>query len=221
MSKHLERDLSHLSDRISSLGNMVIESATKVITMLQNFDLVLADEILLAEKRINEIEVEIEEECLKVMALHQPVAIDLRFLIVVLKVNNDLERMADQLVNIAERVKFIFDKKRVVADLDFNRMGEISSTMVKLSVRALVEQDAGLAKEVLAMDDELDELHARSYQTLQKVMSEDPDIIGPAVSYLTISNNLERLGDLATNVAEEIIFMIEGEVIRHSDGERL
>ncbi len=221
MSKHLERDLSQLSDRISTLGNMVIDSATKVITMLQNFDLVLADEILAAEQRINDMEVEIEEECLKVMALHQPVATDLRFLIVVLKVNNDLERMADQVVNIAERIRFIFDKKRVVADLDFDRMGEISSTMVRLSVRALVNQDAELAKEVLAMDDELDELHARSYQTLQKVMSEDNEIIVPAVSHLTISNNLERLGDLATNVAEEIIFMIEGEVIRHSDGDGL
>ena len=215
MSKHLERDLANLSDRISNLGNLVIESTTKVITMLQNFDLVIADEILATEQQINNIEVEIEEECLKVMALHQPVAIDLRYLIVVLKVNNDLERMADQVVNIAERIKFIFDKKRVVADLDFNRMGEISNTMARLSVRALVEQDADLAKEVLAMDDELDELHARSFQILQTAMAEDPEVIIPAISYLTISSNLERLGDLATNIAEEIIFMIEGEVIRH------
>lgn len=215
MSKHLERDLAQLSDRITELGTMVVGSTTKVIKMLQNFDLVLADEILEAEERINELEVDLEEECLKVMALHQPVAIDLRYLIVVLKVNNDLERMGDQVVNVAERIKFLFDKKRVVADLDFNRMGEISSTMVRNAVDALVTKDSKLAAEVMAMDDELDELHARSYKILQKVMEDDPDAIIPAVSYLTVSSNLERLGDLATNIAEDIIFMMEGEVVRH------
>ncbi|MFT7220063.1 MAG: phosphate transport system protein [Candidatus Azotimanducaceae bacterium] len=215
MSKHLERDLVGLSDMISDLGAMVVESTAKAMIMLQNFDLVIVDEILEVENRINEIEVEIEEECLKVMALHQPVAIDLRFIMVVLKVNNDLERMADQIVNIANRISFLVDQKRVVVDLEFIKMGEISSRMVRHAVDALVNRDSLAAREVLKMDDELDALHAQSYAVLQDLMRQKPGMVAPAVSYLTISSNLERLGDLATNIAEEVIFMMDGEVVRH------
>jgi phosphate transport system protein len=217
MSKHLEKDLVRLSDRISELGSMVVESTAHAIVMLQNFDLQLVDEIVQTEARINEMEVEIEEECLKVMALHQPVATDLRFLIVVLKVNNDLERMADQVLNIAERIRFLVSQERVVADLEFIRMGEISSKMVRQAMTALVNRDSAAARQVLAMDDELDTLHAQSFELLQAVMREKPKMVSPAVSYLTISSNLERIGDLATNIAEEIIFMMEGEVVRHLD----
>ncbi|MBT4162679.1 MAG: phosphate signaling complex protein PhoU [Gammaproteobacteria bacterium] len=218
MSKHLEKDLVRLSDRISELGSLVVDSTVKCMVMLQNFDQMIADEILRTEDHINKTEVDIEEECLKVLALHQPVAGDLRFLIVVLKVNNDLERMGDQVVNIAERIKFLADKERVVADLDFTSMGEISSKMVNQAVSSLVRRDSASAREVLAMDDELDALHARSYRVLQEAMKQNPEIVTSAVSYLTISANLERLGDLATNIAEDIIFMEEGEVIRHQDG---
>ena len=164
---------------------------------------------------MNVVEVDIEEECLKIMALHQPVASDLRYVITILKVNNDLERMGDQVVNIAERVKFIADKPRVVVDVDFRKMSEISSRMVRMVLDALVREDAMKAREVLAMDDDLDALHARSFSVLQEVMARKPEMIAPGVSYLTISSNLERIGDLATNIAEDIIFMEEGEVVRH------
>ena len=217
MTKHLERDLNQLSNQISDLGALVAESTSKCMVMLQTFDRGIAKEIVEAEAEVNTTEVEIEEECLKVLALHQPVAGDLRFLIVVLKVNNDLERMGDQVVNIAERVSFLADKERVVADLDFVAMGDIASRMVNQSVKALVKRDSLMAREVLAMDDDLDAMHARTYRVIQDVMAGNPDIVIPAVSYLTISSNLERLGDLATNIAEEIIFMEEGEVIRHRE----
>ena len=217
MTKHLERDLNQLSNQISDLGALVAESTSKCMVMLQTFDRGIAKEIVEAEAEVNTTEVEIEEECLKVLALHQPVAGDLRFLIVVLKVNNDLERMGDQVVNIAERVSFLADKERVVADLDFVAMGDLASRMVNQSVKALVKRDSSMAREVLAMDDDLDAMHARTYRVIQDVMAGNPDIVIPAVSYLTISSNLERLGDLATNIAEEIIFMEEGEVIRHRE----
>ena len=217
MTKHLERDLNQLSNQISDLGALVSESTSKCMVMLQTFDRGIAKEIVETEARVNTTEVEIEEECLKVLALHQPVAGDLRFLIVVLKVNNDLERMGDQVVNIAERVSFLADKERVVADLDFVAMGDIASRMVSQSVKALVKRDSLMAREVLAMDDDLDAMHARTYRVIQDVMAGNPDIVIPGVSYLTISSNLERLGDLATNIAEEIIFMEEGEVIRHRE----
>ena len=183
--------------------------------MLQNFDLSIAAEILASEVAVNEMEVEIENECLKVLALHQPVAADLRFLIVVLKVNNDLERMGDQFVNIAERVRFLKDQPRVVSDIDLVKMGEVGSRMVGLSMTALTMRDPDIAREVLQMDDELDALHSRSFQVLQDAMRKNKEMITPAISYMTISSNLERLGDLATNIAEEIIFMQEGEVVRH------
>lgn len=217
MTKHLERDLNQLSDQITDLGALISESTSKCMVMLQSFDQVIAKEIMEVEAEVNATEVEIEEECLKVLALHQPVAGDLRFLIVVLKVNNDLERMCDQVVNIAERVNFLVDKERVVADLDFVSMGEIASKMVSQSVNALVRRDPSMAREVLTMDDDLDAMHARTYKVIQEVMMENPSIVVPAVSYLTISSNLERLGDLATNIAEEIIFMEEGEVVRHRE----
>ncbi len=217
MTKHFDRDLTRVFEKISDLGKLVIDANDKSIAMLENFDLVLADEIFDAERQINEMEVEIEEECLKVLALHQPVAADLRFLITVLKVNNDLERMGDHVVNIAERVKFIAAKERVVVDLDFRNMSQISSSMVRKVLHALFHQDVEGARKVFAMDDELDALHARSFMILLGVMKEHPEWITPAVSYTTISSNLERIGDLATNIAEDIIFMVEGEVIRHQD----
>jgi|TARA_B110000914_G_C15477490_1_gene453886 phosphate transport system protein len=215
MTKHFDKDLIKLNEKISKLGSLIVESSAKSIVMLQNFDLSIAAEILASEVAVNEMEVEIENECLKVLALHQPVAADLRFLIVVLKVNNDLERMGDQFVNIAERVRFLKDQPRVVSDIDLVKMGEVGSRMVGLSMTALTMRDPDIAREVLEMDDALDALHSRSFQLLQDAMRKNNEMITPAISYMTISSNLERLGDLATNIAEEIIFMQEGEVVRH------
>ena len=132
-----------------------------------------------------------------------------------LKVNNDLERMGDQALNIAERINFLSDLDRLALDLDFNTMGSICRNMVEKSLEALNLRDLNIAQEVVNMDDEVDALHARNYRVLQQAMENDPKIITPAISYLTISNNLERLADLATNIAEEIIFMEGGQVIRH------
>ena len=215
MTKHFDKDLIRVNEKISELGALVVESAAKSISMLQNFDLDVSNEILASEVAVNEMEVEIENECLKVLALHQPVAADLRFLIVVLKVNNDLERMGDQFVNIAERVRFLKDQPRVVSDLDLVKMGEIGYKMIRLSMTALTMRDPDIAREVLAMDDELDLHHALSFKVLQGAMQKNNEMITPAISYMTISSNLERLGDLATNIAEEIIFMQEGEIVRH------
>ena len=215
MTKHFEKDILKLNEKISALGALIVESAAKSTVMLKNFDLSIADEITKSEVAVNEMEVDIENECLKVLALHQPVAADLRFLIVVLKVNNDLERMGDQIVNIAERVRFLKNQPRVVSEIDLVKMGEMGAKMVRFSMDALLTRDSDIARKVLAMDDELDAHHARSFQVLQDVMKDNIEMIIPANSYLTISSNLERLGDLATNIAEEIIFMQEGEVIRH------
>ena len=217
MSKHLEKDVNQVRNRILDLGEMVAESIETASAMIQNYDLVLVDQVYEVEHLIDTIEVEIEEECLKVLALHQPVSENLRFLIVVLKVNNDLERMGDQLKNIAERIEYISDKDRVVADLTLHSMAELCSKMVKESIVALTQQDAKRARTVLNLDDELDIMHAATYKTLIKVMLEKSESIRAALSLLTVSSNLERIGDLATNIAEEIISMEEGEIVRHKN----
>ena len=217
MSKHLEKDVNQVRNRILDLGEMVAESIETASAMIQNYDLVLVNQVYEVEHLIDRIEVEIEEECLKVLALHQPVSENLRFLIVVLKVNNDLERMGDQLKNIAERIEYISDKDRVVADLNLHSMAELCSRMVKESIVALTQQDAKKARTVLELDDELDIMHAATYKTLTKVMLDKSESIRAALSLLTVSSNLERIGDLATNIAEEIISMEEGEIVRHKN----
>ena len=217
MSKHLEKDVNQVRNRILDLGEMVADSIETASAMIQNYDLVLVNQVYEVEHLIDTIEVEIEEECLKVLALHQPVSENLRFLIVVLKVNNDLERMGDQLKNIAERIEYISDKDRVVADLNLHYMAQLCSKMVKESIVALTQQDAKRARTVLKLDDELDIMHAATYKTLTKVMLEKSESIRAALSLLSVSSNLERIGDLATNIAEEIISMEEGEIVRHKN----
>ena len=217
--KHLDKDLLRLENRIAELGGLIIESTNRCIRCVETFDKTLTAEIVDNESIINEMEVDIEEDCLKILALHQPVAFDLRFIIVVLKVNNDLERMGDQALNIAERINFLSDLDRLVLDLDFNTMGAICRNMVEKSLEALKLRDVERAQEVVDMDDEVDALHSRNYRVLQKAMEADPKIVTTAISYLTISNNIERLADLATNIAEEIIFMEGGQVVRHQAGE--
>ena len=217
--KHLDKDLLRLENRIAELGELIIESTNRCIRCIETFDKTLTAEIVDNESIINEMEVDIEEDCLKILALHQPVAFDLRFIIVVLKVNNDLERMGDQALNIAERINFLSDLDRLVLDLDFNTMGAICRNMVEKSLEALKQRDVERAQKVVDMDDEVDALHSRNYRVLQKAMEVDPKIVTTAISYLTISNNIERLADLATNIAEEIIFMEGGQVVRHQASE--
>lgn len=215
MTKHLQRDITALRKSILTLGTLVEEVTDKSIRSIKSADDELMADVLAREEKINDMEVDIEEECLKILALHQPVAIDLRFIIVVLKVNNDLERMGDQAVNIIDRIKFLADKPPLPNEIDFVAMGEAARKMVKLSLEALVNQDVALARRVVEMDDELDDLHANTYLIIQEAMKADPNIINTAVSSLTISSNLERIGDLCTNIAEEVIFMEDGEIVRH------
>ena len=217
MTMHLQRDLEQLRKQLIHLGSRVETSTRKIVEAIVKRDPSDLVELEAAEEDINRLEVDIENECLKILALHQPVAGDLRFLIVVLKVNNDLERMGDQAVNLVERVQAIADAKPMPVTLPFDEMGEYVKRMVSLALEALLKSDTNVARQVLDMDDHVDELHASVFETLRAVMRDDPDSIPAAVSCITISTNLERMGDLATNIAEEVIFMEEGSVIRHEN----
>lgn len=215
MTMHLQRDLDNLRKSILLLGAKVEENINHAIRLQLTRNLSTTAEMRAAEADINDMEVSIEEECLKVLALHQPVAVDLRFIIVVLKVNNDLERMGDQAINVLERMEFLSGHPRIDKELEFKAMGELVKAMVKSCLDALVRQDVVLAKEVRKMDDKVDAIHAAMFAKLREVMATDVALIAPCLSLLTISSNFERISDLATNIAEEVIFMQEGEVVRH------
>ena len=215
MTVHLQRDLDSLKKDIVHLGSLVQNSTQSVVEFLGTKSEQQLQEVLEYEDRINELEVDIEEHCLKVLALHQPVAIDLRFIIVIMKVNNDLERMGDQAVNISHRVKSLIDGPELPISLPIDEMTNAVQRMVSLSLEALVSQDPAIARKVVDMDDIVDDLNAQTYDLIRETIQADPSLVNSAMSMATISSNLERIGDLCTNIAEEVIFMVEGQVIRH------
>ena len=144
-------------------------------------------------------------------------AIDLRFIIVIMKVNNDLERMGDQAVNISHRVKSLMDDPELPVSLPIGEMTNAVQKMVSLSLEALVSQDPAIARKVVDMDDIVDDLNAQTYDLIRETIQSNPSLVNSAMSMATISSNLERIGDLCTNIAEEVIFMVEGQVIRHQN----
>lgn len=215
MTKHFLRELDKIKKKILSLGTMVEENVRMAIKAIEEFDAGVAKMIISSDHKIDEMEVEVEEECLKIMALHQPVAVDLRFLVAVIKINNDLERIGDQAVNIAQRVKTITKKEGLDFVFDYSVMAEKAQTMLKMSLDALVNLDEDLAFKVLLLDDEVDAKKKEAYNLIKGAISENPDNVSYLINLLLISRHLERLADHATNIAEEVIYMIEGEIVRH------
>jgi phosphate transport system protein len=215
MERHLQRELERLKKQILSLGAMVEERVRMVIRALENRDGDLAEKVTCSDWEIDEVEVAVEEECLKILALHQPVAVDLRFLSAVIKINNDLERIGDEAVNIAERVAYISKRPPVSVPVDYTVMAEKTAAMLKESLDALVNMDADLAYKVGLADDEIDQLHVENYDKVKQAIKEQPDRVGYLINLLQMSRHLERIADHATNIAEEVIYMIEGEIFRH------
>jgi len=215
MTKHLLHDLDQLKKDLLTMGAMVEEATNKAIASLVHRNPALADEVLAGDDAIDRKELEIEDECLKALALHQPVAGDLRFIVAVMKVNNDLERVGDLAQNIAERARFLATHEPIDVALDFGRMVERVRTMLSQSLDALVQQDTVLARKVCAQDDEVDRLFQQMFSTLQELMQRRPDTIERAVHTLSVARHLERIADHATNIAEDTVFMVEGEIIRH------
>ncbi len=224
MSIHLQKDLEHLEKELLILSSMVEDATNKAILALVDRRLELARQVMREDDRINHREVLIEEECLKMLALHQPVAADLRFIVAVLKVNNDLERMGDLAVNIAERAAYLATQEPLQVSLDFPKMAEGVRAMVRESLDALSNMNPRLARHVLTMDDEIDEANRGMFDILQELMQRDPSTIVRAVHLLSASRHLERIADLATNIAQDVVYMSEGRLIRHlteDDLERL
>ncbi|MBT5483610.1 MAG: phosphate signaling complex protein PhoU [Gammaproteobacteria bacterium] len=218
MSLHLQRDVEKLKKEILKLGTMVETAINNSILALNNREMSYVDEVLKNEEFINEMEVKIEEDCLKILALHQPVAGDLRFIVVALKVNNDLERMGDFAKNIAKRAKELMQVEPLATLPAFvNELPDLVRTMVRNSLDALVKLDVELAQEVIDMDDKVDEINRAMYDEVTRVARENPDRTKVAISLLSTSRYMERIGDLSTNIAEDVIFMVDGRVVRHAD----
>ena len=215
MTKHFQNELGKIKKMILSLGSMVEQRVRMANRAVVLNDADLAKKIIATDYEIDEMEVEVEEECLKAMALYQPVAVDLRFLVAVIKINNDLERIGDQAVNIAERVQIIAKQERYDFFYDYTQMAEKAELMLKNSLDALVNYDVDLAIRVCRMDDEVDDIKKDAYDQIKKAISENPVHVGYLINLLLVSRHIERLADHATNIAEEVIYLIEGEIVRH------
>jgi len=217
MARHFHKELEKIKKMILSLGAMVEERVRKTSTAITNRDAEMSNDIIRSDFEIDEMEVEIEEECLKIMALHQPVAIDLRFLVAVIKINNDLERIADETANIARRIKTIVKDNPADLVFDYEPMTNEVETMLKLSLDALVNMDVDMAFKVVTMDDQVDSYHRQVYQLICEEMQHHTDQMPFLINFYLISRHLERIADHATNISEEVIYLIEGEIIRHAD----
>jgi phosphate transport system protein len=223
MTKRLQRELEKTKKSILALGAMVEERIRMAIKAIESWDADLANEIIRRDFEIDELEIEVEEECLKILALHQPVAVDLRFLVAVIKINSELERIGDEAVNIANRVQNIARRQRLQLSFDYSLMAEKAASMLRMSLDSLVNLDLDLAFKVLTLDDEVDNMHREIYDRIKEVMAQNPNHVAYLINLYTTSRHLERVGDHSTNIAEEVIYLIEGEIVRHgrwADGTR-
>jgi phosphate transport system protein len=215
MTKHFRRELDNIKKRILTLSSLVEERVQLATRAVENIDAELAQGIIKADYEIDEMEVEIEEECLKVLALHQPVAVDLRFIIAVIKINSELERIGDQAVNIAQRVEVIARRPKPPFMFDYAEMGQKAQRMLKMSLDSLVNLDVDIAYKVITLDDEVDRIKNDAYDKIKQAIKDLPERVGYYINLLLISRHLERLADHATNIAEEVIYLVEGEIYRH------
>jgi len=215
MTVHLERELDRLKKKILALGAIVEERVRMAIKAMEARDRELAKKVIEADDEIDQIEVDVEEGCLKILALYQPVAIDLRFIVAVIKINNDLERIGDIAVNIAERAAFLATQPKLDIPFDFGSMAEKTQSMLKKSLDALVNMDLNLAWEVGAADDEVDAINRDMYLQVQDGIRKNIDRMECLIHLLQASRHLERIADHATNIAEDVIYMINGEIVRH------
>ncbi len=216
MSIHLQKDIEKLKKKILTLSMMVEETLYDAVLALKTGDEQLAQKVIENDRKIDEMEVEVESDCLKILALHQPVAIDLRYVVSILKINNDLERVGDLAANIAQRALEVKNLEKPVMDFDFDRMFEKVKIMLKKSLQALIRLDVEQAKQVCALDDEVDEMHRKLFGIVEKKVMENPNKAAIYLQYLSISRYLERIADLATNISEDVVYMVEGTITRHS-----
>ncbi len=215
MPVHLQREIENLKKNLMTLGAMVEKAVREATLSIETRDCDMAQKTIQNDPEIDRMEVDIEEDCLKILALHQPVAIDLRFIVAVLKINAELERIGDMAVNIAERSSFLSKHSRVGLSLGLVEMADKSQDMLKHSLDALVDLNPSLAQDVCAADDEVDAMNRQMYMKIEDAIRKQPDQLESLIHLLSVSRHLERIADHATNIAEDVIYMVEGRIARH------
>jgi phosphate transport system protein len=217
VTKRFQNEIERLKKRILHLAAMVEESLQMAVTAVTERNVELAARVIDSDPAIDAQEIEVEEECLKILALHQPVAADLRYVVASLKINSDLERIADLAVNIAERAQMLALQQPIAAPFHLEPMLQAAVNMVHTSVDALVAQDLEKARKVLFEDDTVDAFHRTAFRAVEDQIRLTPERVDCLLSLLTVSRNLERIADHATNIAEDVVYLIEGEIVRHRD----
>lgn len=221
MKIHLQNDLNRLKKDLMILCSMVEGSVRNAVSAVTEIDLAKAERVINNDIIVDRKEIEIEEECLKILALHQPVAVDLRYVIACLKVNNDLERIGDLGVNIATRVIDIAKAPMVEHSVDFVPMMKKTQNMLKGAIDALINMDQERAREIIKQDQEVDCYNSKMFKDLSGLIKKNPAKIDYYLNLISVSRNLERIADYATNICEDIVYMVTGNIVRHSGGKNL
>jgi phosphate transport system protein len=215
MAKHLLRDLDNLRRDLLALASLVEETVHKATHALQTHDKRLAREVIAADEQIDLEENQLNEECLKILALHQPVAIDLRRIAAAMMITTDLERMGDLAEEIAERALDLANPPYLPIPSKLQRMTDLTTMMVRQSLDAFVNLNKEQAQAVLRMDDEVDRYNVEIIQEVMQAMKSSPALIEAGLSMFSATRHLERIADHATNIAEDVLYLIEGEIVRH------
>ena len=213
--RHFQEDLDALKERLLAMGGLAEERVREAVHGVKDRDNAALDAVLSGDEPIDELHMEIDDRCFKLLALHQPMAADLRVIVAAVKINTDLERVGDLAVNIAEAGKRYLQHPPVKPLIDIPRMGDLAQKMLRDALDAFVRRDMPLAEKVLAEDDTLDALKTQIFRELLTYMIQTPQTIEPALDLILISRHLERIGDHATNVAEDVIFILSARDVRH------
>jgi len=213
--RHFQEELDTMQARLLEMGGLAEERVRVAVHGLMTRDVAQIDRIVAGDEPLNQLHVEIDDRCFRLLALHQPMATDLRAIVAAVKINSDLERVGDLAVNIAEAARRYVDHPPVKQLIDIPRMGTVAQTMLRDALDAYVRRDIDLARAVLNADDELDALKTQVFRELLTYMLQDPATIQPSLDLILVSRHLERIGDHATNVAEDVIFMVSAQDVRH------
>lgn len=212
---HFEEELQALKNRLLTMGAMVEERVHQAVRSLIDRRLDEAERVIASDKEVNDLQIDVDDRCLKLLATQTPLAGDLRLITAAIKINDDLERIGDQAVNIAENVIKLLPQPPLKPLIDIPRMAEIAQQMTRDALDAFVRKDPALARDVLGRDDEVDSLKDQVFRELLTYMMADPGTIQRALSLILISRNIERIADHATNIAEDVIFLVEAKDVRH------
>jgi phosphate transport system protein len=221
IGRHFQDELEQLKARLLEMGGLAEEQVRLSLQSLVERDLDLIDRTMTGDNVLNALHIEIDQRCFTLLALHQPMAVDLRAIVAAVKINTDLERVGDLAINIAEAARRYVQHPPVKKLIDIPRMGAIAQSMLREALDAFVKRDTVMAQRVLDQDDLLDHLKTQIFRELITYMLQDPHTIEPALDLILISRHLERIGDHATNVAEDVIFMVSAKDVRHhaADGQ--